>query len=121
MNGDETSQTHAKVGCPGMRWDDRGGGRAPQKPFTTEDTEATEQEWGNRKTGEINRKGHPFDSPFASSGSLRAGCGTQRKLRKNLTADKRWWHGSGIGSERQNLTTDQHRWHWSALRRREPP
>jgi len=26
----------------------------------------------------VNHKGHPFDSPFASSGSLRAGCGTQR-------------------------------------------
>jgi len=29
------------------------------------------------KAKPINREGHPFDSPFAGSGSLRAGCGTK--------------------------------------------
>src|SRR6266481_5289923 len=28
----------------------------------------------------LNHRGHPFDSPFASSGSLRAGYGTQRRV-----------------------------------------
>jgi len=31
-----------------------------------------------RKTKPFNHKGHPFDSPFASSGLLRAGSGTRK-------------------------------------------
>jgi hypothetical protein len=34
----------------------------------------------------LNHKGDPFDSPFASSGSLRAGCGTKRGLLKAPTS-----------------------------------
>jgi hypothetical protein len=34
---------------------------------------------GDQKPKGVNRKGHPFDSPFAGSGSLRAGYGAQRK------------------------------------------
>jgi hypothetical protein len=35
---------------------------------------------GNQpKSKTLNHKGHPFDSPFASSGSLRAGCETQKE------------------------------------------
>jgi hypothetical protein len=33
---------------------------------------------------DFNHKGHPFDSPFASSGSIRAGCGTQRRKKREI-------------------------------------
>jgi hypothetical protein len=36
-----------------------------------------ERKGGNRKKQKIDHKGHPFDSPFAGSGSLRAGYGTR--------------------------------------------
>lgn len=40
-------------------------------------------EYTERKSQEVNHKGHPFDSSFAGSESLRAGYGTQREESKD--------------------------------------
>ena len=47
-------------------------------------------EYTERKSQEVNHKGHPFDSSFAGSESLRAGYGTQREEsedRENIADD----------------------------------
>ena len=61
------------------------------KPLTTKDTKEHKGEYERggslgwyepcfilRERKNANHNGHPFDFPFASSGSLRAGYGTQR-------------------------------------------
>jgi hypothetical protein len=68
-------------------WEGGGGARSPESPTSHPrkpkpgfpGTPAIADIARDRRSKTLNHEGHPFDFPFAGSGSLRAGCETQRK------------------------------------------
>jgi hypothetical protein len=113
---------HREIGTSG----DREIGKSGHREIGT-------SEIGDRKSKTPNHRGHPFDFPFASSGSLRAGCGTDekkpfttedteehrgREARDHAESATRQGRGVRAGSPRSRVTETERINHRGAKKRR---
>jgi len=70
-----TKEHEGRKTLPRINTDDTDLKESTEEPNLTTEICADDRRFGQRKS--FNHKGHPFDFPFASSVSLRAGCGAR--------------------------------------------